>query len=277
MKKKILYFFYVLILSCSPKLKSNIVKSFPPLSENELIVILDFADDQLIVGETIGIIEAKDGVLAVNCSYYENLLNLKNMARNVGANLIKITHYKTPDKWSTCHRLKAKIFKVLNPKIYETEIEWSTERKLTWDDFKGKPDIINNPNTLAMTHSGFGYESGITLFKDGQIFVQSVFMTNQSWVLPESKNDYILRHEQIHFDITEIYSRKLRKELADAKITSNNLYQAKANFESVFNEMRKRQERYDSETKRGDKKETQENWEAIVEIELAKYDFYKEN
>lgn len=262
-------------MTCSPRLKSKIDKNFPPLSKDELVVVLVIHDTQLITGDVIGVIQAKDGGLAVNCTYYENVLSLKKMAREAGANLIKITEYKTPDKWSTCHRLRATIYKVADPKIYETEIEWSENRKLTWDDFKGEPDVINNPNTLALTNSGFGYESGINYLKEGQIFVQSVFNTNESWVALNGRNDYVLRHEQIHFDITEIYTRKLRKELIDAKVTSENLVRAKAIFDKVFNELNERQNRYDDETKYGDKKETQEHWEAIVEIELAKYDLYK--
>jgi predicted secreted Zn-dependent protease len=277
MKKEILYLLLVVFIGCSPKLKSNIEKSFAALSDDALVVVLEIIDDQSIIGETVGVVEAKDGGLAVNCTYYENVLNLKKMARELGANLVKITQYKTPDKWSNCHRLRAKVYKVSNPKNYETQIEWSADRKLTWDDFKGESDTINHPNTLAMTNSGFGYESGISMFKEGQIFVQSVFNTNESWVVSEGRNDYVLRHEQIHFDITEIYSRKLRKELSDSKITSNNLLQAKAIFDKVFDELQKRQARYDNETKHGDKKDTQENWEAIVEIELAKYNFYREN
>ncbi|WP_400079280.1 hypothetical protein [Winogradskyella sp. R77965] len=277
MKKINLLIFISLLLACSPKLKSTIVKTLPPLSNDELVVVLDYSDDQTIDGETIGVIEAKDGGLSVNCTYYENILNLKKIAREAGANIIKITQNKTPDKWSSCHRLKAKIYKVSNPKYYENQILWSPERKLTWNDFKGKPDKKNYPNTLALTNSGFGYESGINLLKNGKIFVQSVFNTKESWVVPKGKNDYVLRHEQIHFDITEIYSRKLRKELADAKVTSDNLVTAKIIFDKVFNELQKRQDKYDRETKYGDKEETQENWEAIVEIELAKYDFYKAN
>jgi len=204
----------MLFITYSPKLKSNIEKTFSPLSQDQLVVVLDIADDQSISGDFVGSIEAKDGGLAVNCTYYENVINLKKLAREVGANLLKITEHKRPDKWSTCHRLQAKIYKVVNNTEYETKIEWSADRKLTWDDFKGEPDTANFPNTLALTNSGFGYESGINMFKDGQVFVQSVFNTNLSWVVPEGRNDYVLRHEQIHFDITEIYSRKLRKELA---------------------------------------------------------------
>ena len=277
MKKIPFFIVFMLFITCSPKLKSNIEKTFSPLSQDQLVVVLDIADDQSISGDFVGSIEAKDGGLAVNCTYYENVINLKKLAREVGANLLKITEHKRPDKWSTCHRLQAKIYKVVNNTEYETKIEWSADRKLTWDDFKGEPDTANFPNTLALTNSGFGYESGINMFKDGQVFVQSVFNTNLSWVVPEGRNDYVLRHEQIHFDITEIYSRKLRKELADAKITSNDFVRAKSIFDRTFNELQKRQNTYDNETKYGDKKETQENWEAIVEIELAKYDFYKEN
>lgn len=277
---KNILFAYLLVLlcfSCAPQLKSTILKTRPPLSENDLIVVLDISDDQPIDEDLVGSIAAKDGGLSVNCTYYENVLNLKALARNAGANLVKITEHKTPDKRSTCHRLKANIYYVLNPKEYETKILWRADRKLTWDDFKGIPDTLNYPNTLALTNSGFGYETGVNLFKDGKVFVQSVFNTYDSWVVPDGRNDYVLRHEQIHFDITEIYSRKLRKELADAKIKSSNATAAQAIFKKVFREMELRQIRYDQETQRGDKKETQEHWEAVVKLELAKYEFYKEN
>ncbi len=268
---------FLILTACSPKLKSTITQSFPSLSENELIVVLDIADDQEIETEKIGELKATDGGLSANCTYYENVQNLKKMAREAGANLIRITNQKNPDKWSSCHRLWAEAFRVADPKVYETQIEWSVDRKLTWNDFKGQPDLVNFPKALAVTSSGFGYESGISMFKEGKVFVQSVMHTQESWFLPEGKTDYVLRHEQIHFDITEIYSRKLRKTLADSKITSDNIERARPIFDKIFNELKKRQDRYDSETERGSKKETQENWEAIVEIELAKYDFYKTN
>ena len=152
-----------------------------------------------------------------------------------------------------------------------------TDRKLTWNDFKGEADLVEFPKALAVTNSGFGYEARISMFKAGKVFVQSIFFTQKSWVLPNGRTDYVLRHEQIHFDITEIYSRKLRKELADAKVTSDNSHRAELIFEKVFDELQRRQERYDSETASGSEKETQEHREAVVELELAKYDLYKSN
>ncbi|WP_411894898.1 hypothetical protein [Winogradskyella sp. A2] len=264
MKKLNVLLLFLLALSCSPKLKSNVITSFNPLEKDDLVIVLKISDDQLIEGDKVGSVKATDNGMSVNCTYYENINSLKKLAMQSGANVIKITRQKIPDKWSTCNRLWADIYRVDDPKLLETQIEWSEDRKLTWDDFKGKPDRENYPNALALTNSGFGYESGNNMFKEGEVFVQSVFNTNSSWVLQEGRTDYVLRHEQIHFDITEIYSRKLRKELADAKVTSSELLRAKTIFDKVFNEMQKRQEKYDRETARGDKTETQENWEAIV-------------
>lgn len=277
MIKRLLYIFTFLCIACAPKLKSSITKTFPPLSDEALVVVLDISDDQSIKGEVVGDVQANHDGWKGTCTYYENIKNLKTLSRQAGANLLKITEHLLPSGTNTCHRLKAKIYKVDDPKIYEAKIHWSEDRKLTWDDFKGEPDTLNYPNTLALTNSGFGYESGANMFKTGKVFIQSVFNTNKSWVVPEGRNDYVLRHEQIHFDITEIYSRKLRKELADANITSKNAAKAKPIFDRIFNEMELRQIRYDQETQRGDKKETQEHWEAVVELELAKYEFYKGN
>lgn len=277
MTKRLLYGLLCVFIACSPRLKSTITKTFPPLSDDALVVVLDISDEQSIEGEFVGDLEANHGGFNGNCTYYENIRNLEVLARQAGSNLIKITEHKLPGANNTCHRLEAKIYSVSEPKKYEAKINWSEDRKLTWDDFKGVPDTLNYPNTLAMTNSGFGYESGVNMFRAGKVFVQSVFNTNESWVVPEGRNDYVLRHEQIHFDITEIYSRKLRKELDDANITSDNADKAKPIFEKIFNEMERRQIRYDQETQRGDKSETQEHWEAVVELELAKYEFYKSN
>ncbi|MDB9720913.1 hypothetical protein OAA67_03450, partial [Winogradskyella sp.] len=59
--------------------------------------------------------------------------------------------------------------------------------------------------------------------------------------------------------------------------TAENAQEAEQIFEKTFNDLEKRQERYDNETKRGSKTETQEFWVATVKIELAKYDLYKAN
>lgn len=277
MKNFVFYTCCFILCSCAPKLKSKVTSSLPPLAKNELVVVLDMIDDQYIVSKRIGELKATDNGLSQNCTYYQNIESLKDMARQNGANLLKITKHKRPDNWSSCHRIYADMYKVSDPKVYETTISWQESRKLTWDDFKGEPDLNSFPNALAVTNSGMSYESERQLFKDGKVFIQSVFNTYQSWVLPEGRTDYVLRHEQIHFDLTEIYTRKLRKAFIDSRITSSDAYEARQIFDKITSELSAKQDQYDTETIRGERKDIQEKWEAIVVIELAKYDLYKSN
>ncbi|MDP6909549.1 MAG: hypothetical protein QF371_08585, partial [Flavobacteriales bacterium] len=88
-------------------------------------------------------------------------------------------------------------------------IEWQEERVLKWSDFKGKPNKLSKNE--ALTDSGIA----ISLTCDdehSEVKVESFFNPYKSW----SKNhtsDYLLEHEQLHFDITELFARKLRKQL----------------------------------------------------------------
>ena len=277
MKKIALFLLCLFCFACSPKLRSNITSALPPLSENDLVVVLDMIDDQYISAKKVGELKATDNGLSQNCTYFQNIESLKAIARQNGANLLKITKHKRPDNWSSCHRIYADMYKVEDPKVYETTIAWSEHRKLTWDDFKGEPDLVNFPNALAVTNSGMSYESERQLFTNGKVFIQSMFNTYQSWVLPEGRTEYVLRHEQIHFDLTEIYTRKLRKAFQDANITSSDAYEARQIFDKISSELSMKQEQYDAETIRGERTDIQEKWEAIVVIELAKYDLYKSN
>ena len=267
------------LVACAPKLRSTISKQIPPLPKGELVVVLDIADEQVLPEPKIAEVRAVDNGFSNNCSYYENIEHLKFLARQSGANIVKITKHKRADKLSTCDRLWADVYKVSNPKEFETEIIWTPDRKLTWDDFKGKPDLENFPDAAAVTYSTLGFNpSSRKLFKnDGKLFVEATFVNHGSWVLPNSKTDYILAHEQIHFDITEIYSRMLRKAFSDANVTSNHLSKATSIFENIKKQWIKRHNDYDYETKHGSKKETQDIWKAIVEIELIKYELYKLN
>ncbi|WP_111306964.1 hypothetical protein [Confluentibacter sediminis] len=278
MKNALTIFLLICIVSCAPKLRSAVTKQLPALSEKELVVVLDIMDDQIISEEKIGDIKAIDNGFSNNCSYYENILNLKALAKQSGANLIKLTKHKPADRLSSCDRLWATIYYAVNVKKYETQIEWTSDRKLTWDDFKGEPNTIDFPNALAVTNSAIGFESeSLNPFKDGKLFVTNMFYNHGSWVLPEGRNDYVLNQEQIHFDITEIYTRMLRKALIDANVTASNSSKSNIIFEQIKTEWQKRQNDYDYETEHGSKNKTQEAWKAIVEIELAKYDLYKTN
>lgn len=51
--------------------------------------------------------------------------------------------------------------------------------------------------------------------------VYAYFSPRQSWYHKDMADDHLLSHEQLHFDITELYARKLRKKIATYSFTQD--------------------------------------------------------
>lgn len=100
---------------------------------------------------------------------------------------------------------------------------WSVSRPLTWDDFKASPGASNN-NEAAMSAVGlygtFGRSASCSgsgpvtcTARPTSLTIRAQFHTVESWVSPDSKTADVLDHEQLHFDIAEVYARKLKEEM----------------------------------------------------------------
>jgi hypothetical protein len=93
-----------------------------------------------------------------------------------------------------------------DPAVLEDEIKWTRASKLKWDDFRARPDRTSRMD--ALTESGISFAWGCD--RSGFSFeAYALFVPGGSWV--REPTDALLRHEQAHFDITEIHARKLRK------------------------------------------------------------------
>jgi len=146
-----------------------------------------------------------------------------------------------------------------------TDIPWTAERKLTWDDFKGRVD--RGSNKAAMTDSGIS----MAVSCDGnvpQTTVSCSFNPRRSWLKGDGTPE-LLQHEQLHFDITELFARKLRKELAGITDCGVLAKKAGALHSQMFDASSRYQDRYDRETVHGTKPEAQVEWQQRVEKELA--------
>ncbi len=81
------------------------------------------------------------------------------------------------------------------------------------------------------------------------------FYTNTSWVKPARKSAELLRHEQGHFDITELYARKMRRTIRDANIGCADDRKAEAAGKRIFDQLdgewEKAEKQYDADTKEG--------------------------
>ncbi len=151
-------------------------------------------------------------------------------------------------------------------------IQWCEGHQLEWSDFKGRVPAMSS--NAAQTAYEVGFDVNMVAGKFNFI-VTCNFLPHKSWVRKKDANDHILRHEQLHFDIAEIYARKMRKELNEANITVRNL-QAKADkiYEENWNALTKMQRDYDRETNHSINKKEQAEWDAkIMELLTRNLDY----
>ena len=149
-------------------------------------------------------------------------------------------------------------------------IDWRADRKLTWADFQAEP-VKGSPNA-ALTSTTITVELGYT--RDTLIYhIRCQFDKSKSWV--SIKNDYILSHEQGHFDIAQIYARRFSKELKTQMIPSTNF---KKDFDKIYGgimrQQHARQLAYDAETNFSINKSKQEEWLRKIEEELKELEPY---
>ena len=149
-------------------------------------------------------------------------------------------------------------------------LEWNKNRKLNWSDFKCELPT-DAKNLAATTHCGFGYRSnGIGIFGRPHIEVKNIFYPELSWVRNEEANrPGLLEHEQLHFDISEIYARRLRLKLSSAKL---NYFNAKRKSEAIFKEVYEqylqRQKTYEEQTEFSLNNKSQKEWGKMIHNEL---------
>ena len=158
---------------------------------------------------------------------------------------------------------------ILNPN--DKLIFYNPGELLTVAAFAGHTDI--NSTAVAITSSGFAFKAG---FKNEgakatlNIKVYCSFDKQMSWMKPGGKNEYILKHEQQHFNISYLGAMDFMQQLNAATFTTGNynkLIQTLYNQSSRF--MEDLQQAYDSETYNGILKDRQQYWNEKINKRLA--------
>lgn len=168
-------------------------------------------------------------------------------------------------------------------------ILWQENKKLKIQDFKA-----DNKDTVKVNRQQFlGAISAIRIeyssFQRNKnsvpdFSIKTYFDPNESWML--LKNDYVLQHEQIHFDLTELYARKMRKSvesLRQKNVTNISIYRKKIQHWNVIKEKASNQfdaDNQDYYIKIGQKilfqkNPKQEAWKKKVDRELFQYSLFK--
>jgi hypothetical protein len=142
----------------------------------------------------------------------------------------------------------------------EDKIIWTETRLLTWNDFKASPDMKSNKSAISSTGImvDFGHEEQNII-----LIVVAQFIKSASWTKDCTEN--LLNHEQGHFNISEIYARKLRTKLKKKKLRRSNYGKViQEAYNTIENEMVSLQNEYDSSTKHGTLLNEQKRWELKI-------------
>ncbi len=138
----------------------------------------------------------------------------------------------------------------------EGVIPWTHSRRLSWDDFLCAPQ--KNSDAVASTSTSLGIAYQV---EQGQLTysITCNFSKHKSWGL--LKTDYILAHEQGHFDITEIAARKLYKALQEYAFNKKT-YRKDINdlYKAIVQEKEDMQAAYDKESDHSRNRKLQQEW-----------------
>lgn len=149
-------------------------------------------------------------------------------------------------------------------------IKWSAGRKLTWQDYLAEPDRRSDAAASTSTQVGFEYHIRNNQPTYG---ITCKFSKTKSW--GRYKNDYILSHEQAHFDIAEIFTRKFVKALREYSFDRNTYRNdLRKIYSDTMKEKERYQQQYDSETNYSRNKEKQGEWLKKVDKMLEEYKEY---
>lgn len=147
---------------------------------------------------------------------------------------------------------------LLEKDVTETDkiIPWTPARKLLWDDFRSDPKIEGDAVASTSTSLGLSYQvrEGLLTYR-----ITCDFSKEKSW--GSLKTDYILAHEQAHFDITELHARKLYEALSQYEFNPATFKQDIATiYNRIVKEKEDMQHAYDGETDHSRKRGLQDHW-----------------
>jgi len=144
---------------------------------------------------------------------------------------------------------------------------WSPDTKMTWSDFRGKP--VSSSPYEAITTAGIYY----TLSYNRRSFRTVVYcycLRSKSWSKDKTRQA-LLQHEQLHFDITGLYARKIRQAFA---AYSYHYETVGADLKRIFMDLNDEKTRmnlqYDRETAFSANAAAQLRWQRKIAAALAR-------
>jgi len=157
----------------------------------------------------------------------------------------------------------------------ENYVYWSDTRKLTWEDFQGKP-MGNNENYVTEIHlyNPSTIEKA-NLFSNAKLASICVFDKKHSWVNKKAASDSLLLYNQVMFNIYELYTRILRKEFYNTDFGFDDyIQQFHTMTEKNNSDLKNRLEDFRSDADLGNNFAGIKKWEMMIDRELDELKAY---
>jgi len=172
----------------------------------------------------------------------------------------------------------------------DNEIEWEQRSKINWDDFDGEIGNFpkqyvgtHHPNAVATTHIKAFWtikevNSIICQFQVTAISATGVFEKNNSWVHENEKTNYLLEHEQGHFDVSEIAAQIFEQNMLYKIFTCPDERYSASKAHTIIRDIIENtqininmQRNYDVETDGGSNESMQKYWNLKIKNDLEQY------
>ena len=142
---------------------------------------------------------------------------------------------------------------------------WSDTHKLQESDFKGK--VPKNTKWAANTSYILYVEGSVGKSKLPVYIIEARFNRYLSWLKVNTNS--VLIHEQLHFDIAELFARKMRKKYHELQVKQErNIKKYNSSFVTLNEECYQMQRDYDRETKHGVNATFQKQWQVAIQNKL---------
>ncbi len=136
-------------------------------------------------------------------------------------------------------------------------IVWDKNNKLSWSDFRGKTKVPGRH--VAMSKCGISmktsYVGGDETKPEYSFY--AYFEPASSWYIKSKVDNFVLQHEQLHFDIAGLYALKMKDLFSEREVNAKT---AQKEFNRLFALYQQTQNDYDDETLNGRDRNAQKRW-----------------
>lgn len=153
-------------------------------------------------------------------------------------------------------------------------ISWAETRPLSWKDYTYKHVKKEGFSGLAMTTVLHSVRGGM-IDKKPYFEVNVLFVKEDSWT-SDTTSIALFSHEKLHFDIAELYARKIRKKIAEISAAGEmEISKYQKWVKEYLKEFKRFAKRYDEETDNGMMEKEQGKWEILIAVELDRLKAYR--